>query len=103
WFWTFYVLGVVLLPYAFTSIWNAIGKPDEVSVQQHLQNSVRSTYKGFLQSVFTLVCLPYEAYLNLDAILRTGWRMTVSRKKLLEWNPSGFMKKKSESISNTFI
>lgn len=103
WFWTFYVLGVVLLPYAFTSIWSAVGKPDEVSVQQHLQNSVRSTYKGFLQSVFTLVCLPYEAYLNLDAIVRTGWRMTVSRKKLLEWNPSGFIKKKSESISNTFI
>ena len=38
---------------------------------------------------FTLACLPYEAFFSLDAILRTAWRMLVTHKRLLEWNPSG--------------
>ena len=35
---------------------------------------------------FVLACLPYEAYFSLDAILRTLWRMLVSRRRLLEWS-----------------
>ncbi|HEY3404670.1 MAG TPA: glucoamylase family protein [Ohtaekwangia sp.] len=102
WFWTLFVLSVVLLPYLFVSVWNIVRKPAEVSIQQHMNNSVHSTYKNFLQNVFTLICLPYEAYINVDAILRTGWRLIIG-KKLLEWNPSGFIKQKKESLSNTYI
>jgi hypothetical protein len=40
------------------------------------------------QTVLTLAFLPYEATVNLDAIARTAWRMLVSRRRLLEWNPS---------------
>ena len=36
----------------------------------------------------TLAFLPYEATVSLDAIARTGWRMLVSHRRLLEWNPS---------------
>ena len=39
------------------------------------------------QAVFTLACLPYEAFFSLDAILRTAWRLLTHR-RLLEWNPS---------------
>ncbi len=43
----------------------------------------------FAQAAFTLACLPYEAFFSLDAIVRTAWRMLVTHKRLLEWNPSG--------------
>ena len=36
-----------------------------------------------------LVCLPYEAFFSLDAIIRTGVRILITHKRLLEWNPSG--------------
>ena len=35
-----------------------------------------------------LVCLPYEAFFSLDAIVRTAIRMFVTRRRLLEWSPS---------------
>jgi hypothetical protein len=35
------------------------------------------------------VCLPYEAFFSLDAIVRTAVRMLVTRRRLLEWSPSG--------------
>ena len=38
--------------------------------------------------LFTLACLPYEAFFSLDAIVRTIWRMLVTRTRLLEWSPS---------------
>jgi cyclic beta-1,2-glucan synthetase len=41
-----------------------------------------------MQSVFSLACLPYEAFFSLDAIVRTAVRMIVTRRRLLEWNPT---------------
>jgi cyclic beta-1,2-glucan synthetase len=42
----------------------------------------------FSHAILMLVFLPYEAYFSLDAILRSSWRMLVSRKRLLEWRAS---------------
>ena len=44
--------------------------------------------RGAAQTVLTLAFLPYEATVNLDAIARTTWRMLVTRRGLLEWNPA---------------
>src|SRR5208283_4868283 len=44
--------------------------------------------RRFAQAVFSLVCLPYEAFYSLDAMMRTIWRMLVTHKRLLEWSPS---------------
>ena len=35
----------------------------------------------------TLACLPYEAYVSADAVVRTTWRTLISHRRLLEWNP----------------
>ncbi|MCU0581995.1 MAG: hypothetical protein MUF26_06040, partial [Syntrophales bacterium] len=58
-------------------------------MSQHLTGAVRATGRCFAQSVFTLLCLPHEAFTNGTSILQTLWRMLVSRRGLLEWNPSG--------------
>ncbi len=43
-----------------------------------------SVYQTALQFIF----IPYQAYLMLDAILRTLIRVFISRKNLLEWTPA---------------
>ncbi|MCR4301557.1 MAG: hypothetical protein NUV51_08090, partial [Sulfuricaulis sp.] len=63
-------------------------KPGDVLLGQHLSAAVRSAEMHFGQAAFTFVCLPYEAFFSLDAIVRTMWRMLISRRRLLEWNPS---------------
>ena len=89
WFWTLSVIGITLIPSLVVSVLDVLQKPGDVLLGQHLSAAVRSTRRRFAQAVFSLVCLPYEAFYSLDAIVRTTWRMLVTHKRLLEWNPSG--------------
>jgi cellobiose phosphorylase len=88
WFWTLSVIAIILIPPLLGSILSLFQKPDEVRLRQHLTAWMSSTGRHFAQAVFTLVCLPYEAFFSLDAIVRTTGRMLFTHKRLLEWNPS---------------
>ena len=98
WFWTLSVIGIILIPSLITSILEILQKTKDVLMGQHLAAAVRSAGRRFVQSSFTLVCLPYEAFFSLDAIVRTLWRMLVTRKRLLEWSPSGEPDRNSASL-----
>ncbi|MFA7230839.1 MAG: glucoamylase family protein [Victivallaceae bacterium] len=87
-FWTVAVIGIILIPSLITSTLNVLQKPDDVTISQHLAAALSSIHRRFILAAFTLVCLPYEAFFSLDAITRTAWRLLISHKKLLEWNPS---------------
>lgn len=87
-FWTMLVSGLIVLPVLISALWSVIRKPKEVVFWQHVGNSMASIFEIIKTTIFALLCLPFEAYSNTVTILRTLWRMLVSRKKLLEWNPS---------------
>jgi cellobiose phosphorylase len=87
--WTLSVLGVLLFPFLCALIVDAFRKPEEMLVRQHLGAIAGSAGGRFVQVAFELACLPYEAVYSLDAIARTVWRALVTRRRLLEWNPSG--------------
>ncbi len=70
--WTLAALAILLLPPLIGSL-----------------EAWRSTGRHFAQAVFSLACLPYEAFVALDALARTAWRTLIVRRRLLEWTPSG--------------
>jgi cellobiose phosphorylase len=88
WFWTITVIFIIGLPAAIVLCWNMIWKPKDVLFTQHISYSVKAAADHFAQHALDFIFLPYEAVMNLDAILRTVWRMWVSHKNLLQWNPS---------------
>jgi len=88
WFWTLSVIGIILIPSLIASVLDVLQKPGDVLFRQQLAASVRSTRRRFAQAAFSLVCLPYEAFYSVDAIMLTIWRMLVTHKRLLEWSPS---------------
>ncbi len=98
-FWTLSVIGIIFIPSLISSFLDLLRKPDDVHFVQHFASIARSTARRLVQVVFTLACLPYEALFSLDAIVRTTWRMLVSHKRLLEWNPSGGPDKNTGSSS----
>ena len=89
WFWTVSLIGVILVPSLISSLQDLLRKPDDVPLGQHLTSAENSLRSRFARDVFTLACLPYEAFISLDAIARTLGRMFVTHKRLLEWSPSG--------------
>jgi cyclic beta-1,2-glucan glucanotransferase len=88
WFWTLSVIAMVLLPHLVATAGNVIRKPKDILLKQHFKDSIQAATNNFIETLFTIVCLPYEAYYTLDAIIKTNWRMFISHKHLLEWNPS---------------
>ena len=89
WLWTLAVIGTILIPPWMASFLDLFQKPGDVLLRQHLAAAVRSAGRHSAQAVFTLACLPYEAFFSLDAIGRTAGRVWVTHRRLLEWNPSG--------------
>ncbi len=88
WFWTLSVIAVILIPLVLSTIMDLFRKPEDVLPRQHVVAVLRSAGLHAVQAMFTVVCLPYEAFLSLDAIVRTIWRMLISRTRLLEWSLS---------------
>ncbi|MDH5286891.1 MAG: cyclic beta 1-2 glucan synthetase [Betaproteobacteria bacterium] len=87
WLWTCAAIGILLLPSGCAVAVELLRKPDEVLLRQHLAATAGVAGRLAAQTVLTLAFLPYEATVNLDAIGRTAWRMLVTRRRLLEWNP----------------
>ncbi|MBN2654938.1 MAG: cyclic beta 1-2 glucan synthetase [Nitrospirae bacterium] len=87
WFWTLAVIGIILISPLMASILEVFQKPDNALLGQHLATAASSARRRFSQALFTLMCLPFEAFFSLDAVLRTAWRMLI-RRRLLEWSPS---------------
>ncbi|MEI9917792.1 MAG: glucoamylase family protein [Bacteroidota bacterium] len=103
WLWTLSVLLICLLPSILMSAWNAFHKPKEVALGQHINNAIGATHKNILQSLFNLACLPYEAYRSANAVVVTLWRLYISKRRLLEWNPSYFAALRKGTLVTQFI
>jgi cellobiose phosphorylase len=97
WSWTLAITGVILIPPLITSTFNVLRKPVDVTFSQHGADSLSSVRRHFSQSMFTLVCLPYEGYFSLNAVFKTLWRMVVTHKLLLQWNPSSESEKSRDT------
>ncbi|MGB2943349.1 MAG: cyclic beta 1-2 glucan synthetase, partial [Candidatus Macondimonas sp.] len=87
-FWSLAVIAILALPALCATLLELCRLPDEVLWRQHLAAVGQSASRRLAQLAFELACLPYEAGFSLDAIARTLWRMLVTRRRLLEWNPS---------------
>ena len=100
WFWALSVLAIIFLPPLVSAVHDLLHKPDDTLWSQHAPASLRRSGLQFAHALLTLVFLPYEAYVSLDAIVRTGWRLLVSRRRLLEWRASGLSRAGTSLASN---
>ena len=80
WFWTLVVVGTVVIPSAITMTSDLLKRQAEVPLRPHIVTTIRTAGRHFAQNLFGLVCLPYEAYFSLDAILRTHVRLFLTHR-----------------------
>src|SRR5207342_440964 len=101
--WTLAVLAVLLVPPLLMSLVDVLRKSDEVRFGPHLDSALRSSVRHFVQAVLGIMWLPHEAFYSVDAIVRTLWRITVSRRRLLQWNPSSESERRSANDLPAFF
>ena len=101
WFWTAVVIVVLVAPAVIASLSDLADKPDEVPFRQHLAAVERAARRLITQAVLSLAFLPYEAFFCIDAIVRTIWRMAITRRRLLDWNTSSEVDRALEKMERT--
>lgn len=83
----------------------------ETVKQKFLHSSAHIAWRVFyeqcmtmlLQFVFSLILMPYNAFLSLDAIFRTLFRIFFSHRNLLEWQSSEAVEKNLPNTPGSYI
>jgi len=102
-FWMLVVLGAMLLPSLGASILHVFRKSPDMLWRQHLATVVHIAGKRCAQALFELMCLPFDAYYSLDAILRTLARLLFTRRRLLQWDASNVIERnRCNDLSDTW-
>ncbi|MCA1659668.1 MAG: protein ndvB, partial [Verrucomicrobiaceae bacterium] len=79
------VFAIVALPGLLSLVVDSVRKPEHLPWIMHLRALRAAAARSLAQTALTLAFLPYDAFVSLEATLRTQWRLLVTRKHLLEW------------------
>ncbi len=84
-FYSLVVIGALLLPAVLSAAMELTRRPTDLPLIHHARLVAYSIARQSLQQAFALACLPYDALLNLEAIVCTMLRMGFTHRRLLQW------------------
>ena len=82
--WTTFILATIALPPLLPAVAGLIPRPGGRSMRNHLRAVQSDIALGLMQSLFLVTFLSHQAWLMVDAVLRTLFRLAFHR-RLLEW------------------
>ena len=97
------VLAIIVLPGLLAVLVEVIRKPGDLPWKMHLRGVFGSAGRQLGQIFITFAFLPYDAFVSLDAIVRTLLRLLVTRKRLLEWRTSSDSERSPARRSGGFL
>ena len=102
WVGTAAVMAILLLPGLLAAAAALTRRPTELSYERHVGDIARTLGRQLLQETFSVVCLPYEAYVSATAILRTGARVLLTKRRLLEWRTARDAQRARSGFAGTY-
>ena len=82
---TLLALGAIAAPWIINLLLALVQPPLDKSFRAYYAAVGRDLGNSIQQIALALVFLPHQAWASADAIVRTLWRMAVSRRHLLQW------------------
>ena len=83
--WTVYILLTIAAPPLLPAIAHIVPRRVGVPLRGHLLALRRDLALGLLQSAFLVTFLAHQAWMMVDAVGRTLFRLFIRRRRLLEW------------------
>ncbi len=83
--WTMIVLVVIAFPWLFSLVTSLLRPPRDQSWLAYYLAVGRDAITNAQQFSLAIVFLPHQAVVSADAIIRTLYRLFISRRSLLEW------------------
>ena len=82
--WTAFMLGTTILPLILPALLGIIPQRVGISKRSHFRGIGKDLLLALIQAGFLTTFLAHQAWLMIDAVLRTAFRLVVGR-RLLEW------------------
>ena len=86
--WTLFVLATISLPAFLSFFTNLLPDRKGIAKRSFLRGVATDLVIGLSQTALRIVFLAHSAWMRLDAIARTLWRLFITRRRLLEWVPA---------------
>jgi cyclic beta-1,2-glucan synthetase len=83
--WTVYIVLTIVLPPLLPAFAGIVPRSRDIPLRTHLRNLRGDFARGLLQSAFLITFLAHQAWLMVDAVVRTLFRLFIHRRRLLEW------------------
>ena len=83
--WTLVTLGAIAAPWLVALLLSILRPPLDRSWRPYYAAVLGDAVTSAQQLGLTVVFLPHQAWISLDAVARTLWRLFVTRRNLLEW------------------
>ncbi len=83
--WTGLAIGSIAVPNLIPLIDGVIPQRWGISKRSHLRAVRNDAVVAALQSLVTITVLAHQAWLMTDAVVRTFWRLFISKRNLLRW------------------
>ena len=93
WRWTLVGLAAIVAPWATSLLLAMIRPPRDGSWRAYYAAVAQDAVVYSQQAAITLACLPHQAAISADAIVRTLFRLFVSGRRLLEWQTASFVER----------
>jgi len=100
--WPLFLPLVVLFPAYFSLADSVLSRSRKVSLRQQVPDIMQDFQDDSVRGLFNLALLPHQAWTAADAIVRTLWRMAVSRKHLLQWVTAAEVEQSADRSAATF-
>src|SRR6056297_2543506 len=85
WIWTIAAFGILAFPIYISLYSDILNRPARVNWKLYAEKVRANLKMNSLQAVCVVIILPHQAVVQLDAVIRTLYRLKVSGKSLLEW------------------
>ena len=80
------VLSIIFLPAALSAMIDLVKKPKDRDWLAHIVLTNKTANRTVFLGVLSLLFLPYEAAISIDAIMRSAIRMLFTKRGLLQWH-----------------
>ncbi|MEQ1689738.1 MAG: glucoamylase family protein, partial [Gemmatimonas sp.] len=95
--WSLLGLGAVIAPWASVLIRALVQPPRDKSWRAYYAAVGQDAIVSGQQAAVALMFLPHQAWVSVDAIVRTLYRVYVSKRRLLEWQSASFVERAASS------
>ncbi len=101
--WTVFLLFVFAFPTYAHIVASLVRYPRWITLGGQLRCAGRDSLAAAAQALLSITLLAHQAYLMVDAILRTLYRLLVSRKHLLEWETAAQAEREQAVSLGSFV